>query len=188
MSSGLLLGGFGVDWAGRFDRRWYVWGPAITLFLAAPAFILAFNQPTIPRTVLALMAAHLVLFVFFTPTLAIAQNMVAANMRASSAFAVATVLGLVGIGLGPTLMGFLSDRFARRAFTLGEYATLCPGGTPPADAARTLADSCLNASATGVRQALMAMSLICIWAAAHYFYAARNLRRDLDTHFQPLRP
>jgi hypothetical protein len=34
----------------------------------------------------------------------------------------------------------------------------------------------------------MAMSLICIWAAAHYFYAARNLRRDLDTHFQPLRP
>ena len=188
MSSGLLLGGFGVDWAGRFDKRWYVWGPAITLFLSAPLFILAFNQPTIPGTVLALMAGHVVLFVFFTPTLAIAQNMVAANMRASSAFAVATVLSLVGIGLGPTLMGILSDQFGKRAFPLGDYAAMCPAGTPPADAAATLAASCNQASAIGVRQGLMAMSLICIWAAAHYLYAARNLRRDLDTHFQPLRP
>ena len=25
MTSGLLIGGFGMDWAGRRDRRWYVW-------------------------------------------------------------------------------------------------------------------------------------------------------------------
>jgi hypothetical protein len=48
---------------------------------------------------------HVALFVYYTPTLAIAQNMVAANMRASSAFVAAIVLGLVGTGLGPSLRG-----------------------------------------------------------------------------------
>jgi len=65
------------------------------------------------------MAAHVVLFVYFTPTLAIAQNMVGANMRASSAFTVSLVLGLVGVGIGPTLLGFLSDAFGKAAFAHG---------------------------------------------------------------------
>jgi hypothetical protein len=59
-------------------------------------------------------AAHVVLFVYFTPTLAMAQNMVGANMRASSAFTVSLVLGLVGVGIGPTLLGFLSDASVKR--------------------------------------------------------------------------
>lgn len=188
MAAGLLLGGFGIDRAARRDRRWYVWGPAITQILAAPAFILGFSQPTIPSTVAVLMAGHVVMFVYFTPTLAIAQNMVGPNMRASSAFVVSLVIGLVGIGLGPTLTGFLSDEFASRAFSAGDYSALCPGGVPTADSARTIADACLNASATGLRHALMAMSLLTIWAGIHYLVAARSFRRDLETEFQPVRP
>jgi predicted MFS family arabinose efflux permease len=179
MASGLLLGGFGVDWAGRFDRRWYVWGPAIGLTLAAPAFLVGFNQPTVSAAVVALMAAHVVLFVYFTPTLAIAQNMVGANMRASSAFTVSLVLGLVGVGIGPTLLGLLSDAFARRAFAPGNFNLLCPGGAPPHGGLSALQQVCATASATGIRHAMMAMSLFLIWAAVHYFLAARTLRTDL---------
>jgi predicted MFS family arabinose efflux permease len=179
MASGLALGGFGVDWAGRFDKRWYAWGPAIGLTLAAPAFLVGFDQSTLSAAVVALMAAHVVLFVYFTPTLAMAQNMVGSNMRASSAFTVSLVLGLVGVGVGPTLLGFLSDAFAKAAFAAGNFKLMCPGGAPPHGELSALQQACAAASATGIRQAMMAMSIFLLWAAVHYFLAARTLRADL---------
>lgn len=184
MASGLALGGFGVDWAGRYDRRWCVWGPAIGLALATPLFLLGVTQAGVPATVLVLMAAHVVLFVYYTPTLALAQNMVGASMRASSAFVVSLVLGLVGIGLGPTAIGIMSDLFAQSAFALGDFHGACPGGAPPAGAAADLADACRTASAAGIRHAIMAMSLLFAWASLHYLLASRHLRQDLDTHYQ----
>jgi hypothetical protein len=179
MASGLALGGFGVDWAGRIDRRWYVWGPAIGLTIAAPAFLVGFAQSSLTSAVAVLMVAHLALFVYFTPTLAMAQNMVGANMRASSAFTVSLVLGLIGVGVGPTLLGLLSDVFAKAAFVTGDFKLACPGGPPPHGALTALQQSCAAASATGIRQAMMAMSVFLLWAAVHYFLAARTLRADL---------
>jgi predicted MFS family arabinose efflux permease len=185
MASGLLLGGFGVDWAGRSDQRWYVWGPALGLTLGAPLFLLGFNQPRISSAVLVLIAAHLCMFLYYAPSLALAQNMVGANMRASSAFFVSLVLGLVGIGLGPPIVGFLSDHFAAQAFALGAFPASCPGGTAPAQAPQALVTACSTASAAGIRHALMVMSLLGLWAALHYLLAARDLRRDLATRYQP---
>jgi predicted MFS family arabinose efflux permease len=182
MASGLLLGGFGVDWATRFDRRWFVWAPALGLLLATPLFILGFTSGSLQTTVIILICAHVSMFVFYSPTLAIAQNMVGANMRASSAFVMSgLVLGLVGIGVGPTLVGFLSDRFGSHVFPA--YMASCPGGRAPHGALPALAESCRSAGATGVRQALMVMALLCLWSAVHYLLAARTLRRDLDTHY-----
>jgi hypothetical protein len=174
-----------VDWAGRSDKRWYVWGPALGLTLAAPLFLLGFNQSSIPAAVVVLIAAHVCMFLYYAPSLALAQNMVGANMRASSAFVVSLVLGLVGIGLGPTIVGFLSSHFAARAFTLGAFQAACPGETAPVGASHALAAACSAASAAGIRHALMVMSLFGLWAALHYFLAARSLRRDLETRYQP---
>jgi predicted MFS family arabinose efflux permease len=184
MASGLALGGFGVDWAGRFDKRWYTWGPALGLMLATPAFLLGFNQATIPATIAVLMAAHIALFVYWTPTLATAQNMVGPSMRASSYFVVWLMLSLVGIGLGPTLSGFVSDAFARGVFTLGNYASSCPGGRAVAGATQELIQSCAQASAIGLRRALTTMSLTFVWASLHYFLAARTLREDLENRYE----
>ncbi len=185
MASGLLLGGFGVDWAGRSDKRWYVWGPALGLTLAAPLFLLGFIQSVIATAVVILIAAHVCMFLYYAPSLALAQNMVGANMRASSAFVVSLVLGLVGIGLGPTIVGFLSDRFAARSFAPGSFAISCPGGVAPAGSPNPLATACSAASAAGIRHALMVMSLLGLWAALHYLLAARDLRRDLETRYRP---
>jgi hypothetical protein len=111
--------------------------------------------------------------------------MVGASMRASSAFVVSLVLGLVGIGLGPTVVGLLSDAYAKSAF-VGNYITSCPGGRPPPGAAEALVQACGNASAVGIRHALMTMSLLFVWAGVHYFLASRTLQRDLEIHYDPL--
>ncbi len=185
MATGLALGGFGMDFLGRFDRRWYVWGPAIGMLLTTPLFILGFMQADLLPMILILIAGHVTMFVYYTPTLGMAQNMVGANMRGSSAFVVSLVLGLVGVGLGPTLVGFLSDFFAQQAFHLGDYKTMCPGGAGLASGGPVLAGACKVASATGVRHAVMAVALVCIWAALHFVLASRSLRKDLDTHYAP---
>jgi len=185
MASGMVLGGFGTERAAQSDRRWYVWGPAIGLVLAAPLFFTGLAQSTVTAAVSVLLLGHVALFVYWTPTLALAQNMVGANMRASSSFVVSLVIGLVGIGLGPTLMGILSDALARTAFPLGNFATACPGGVAPPNAGSFMVEACATASAAGVRHAIMAMSLVFLWAGIHYFLAARTLRNDLDTYYTP---
>jgi len=45
--------------------------------------------------------------------------------------------------------------------------------------------SCAGAQATGLRHALMLMSLTCVWAAVHYWLASRTLRNDLATLYVP---
>jgi predicted MFS family arabinose efflux permease len=185
MASGLAIGGFGMDWAGKFDRRWYVWGPAIGLALATPLFFVGFAQGAILPMMLVLIAGHVALFVYYTPTLGMAQNMVGPTMRGSSAFVVSLVLGLVGVGLGPTLVGFLSDFFAQQAFGAGDYAALCPGGAAAPGAAAGLDLACKTASGAGIKHAVMAASLLFVWGAVHYLLASRRLRQDLDTHYDP---
>jgi len=183
MASGLALGGFGMDWASKFDRRWYAWGPAIGLVLTAPLFVLAVTQPSLRQCVPLLLAGHVTLFVYYTPTLAMGQNMVGASMRASSAFVISLVLGLVGIGLGPTLIGILSDILAGSAFG-GDYGALCPGGSAPAGSAAALVARCSDASAAGITRSIVAVSLLFAWAALHYLLASRHLVADLDRRYE----
>ena len=184
MASGLALGGFGVDWGAKFDRRWFVWGPAIGQLLATPLFFIGANQASIPMAVFVLGLGHVALFVYYTPTLALAQNMVGANMRASSALVTSVVLGLVGIGLGPTLIGVLNDIFTQKAFSVGDFVQLCPGGRAPPGAAEAITSACSTAAGQGIRHAIMAMSLLFAGSALFFVLASFNLRKDLDTLYE----
>ena len=183
MASGLTLGGFGVSYLSDRDRRWYVWAPAIALALTTPLLLLGITRSTINQAIWLILAGHITLFVYFTPTLALAQNMVGANMRASASFVINIVFGLIGVGLGPTLIGKLSDLMAHHAFGAGGFDILCPGGLATAGADETLATACRAASGAGVMQALSAFSVLFIWAGLHFLLAARNLERDLDRHY-----
>ncbi len=177
----MALGGFGMDWLAKRDRRWYVWGPAIGLVLTTPLFILGFMQADVTAMIFILIAAHVTMFVYYTPTLGLAANMVGASMRGTSAWLASLVLGLVGVGLGPTVVGIMSDLFAQNAFGAGDFKAMCPGGQALNPA---MAGACATASAAGVKHAVMAVSLVCIWAAGHFLIASRSLRQDLDTHFE----
>jgi hypothetical protein len=127
--------------------------------------------------------AHVMLFVFLTPSLALAQNMVGANMRASCAFLINVVLGLIGVGFGPTLTGILSDFYAHRAFGAGEFAASCLGAAARSTHDSAILSACQAASSTGIREALATMSLLLVWSSLHYLLASRRLLKDLDTHY-----
>lgn len=156
LSLGTMIGGFGSDWAAKRDRRWSLWVPAIGVTLAAFFYSFGFLNASLPVAIGALALGGMSLFLFYTPTYATAQNLVGPQMRATTVAIVAMCCGLVGSGIGPTWLGFASDRFARIV------------GGP-------------DASAQGLRYALASLTIVFLWSAVHYLLAARSLRDDLYT-------
>jgi MFS family permease len=176
---GMPLGGFGFDWLSRRDPRWSLWGPAAALVLAAPLYLGAFASTHPWISMGFIWFANLVLITHYAPTLATVQNLVGPRMRAFTAALVATVFGLAGAGLGPTVLGMASDFFASHAFGAVDFIASCPGGRAAAGAPQALDAACRAASSEGLRHALMAVQIFFIWAAVHYLLAARTLNADL---------
>jgi MFS family permease len=176
---GMLVGGFGFDRLSRRDPRWAMWGPAIALLACIPLYLATFLSPDIHVSLAFVFAGNLVLAATMAPSTATMQNMTGPRMRATVAAIAALAVGVLGAGLGPTVAGMLSDRFAALAFASGHFIARCPGGRAPGAPGSALDNACLAASTTGLRHALISMLAVFAWAAVHYLLAARRLHDDL---------
>ena len=183
---GVLAGGLISDRAGRGDRRWYAWAPAIGTAVGAPLYMVAFLLPSWQASVAVLFVTGAFVYTYLGPSFGVMHNMVSPRMRATATALLFLIINLIGLGLGPTVVGLLSDAFAAHAFHAYDpvghaaFKALCPGGRAAARAAPALGLACRHASATGVRWAIVAGAAVYLWAAAHYALAARTLRRDLE--------
>jgi MFS family permease len=171
-SISMLGGGLLAEALGRRDARFYAWTPGLGALLAAPLYILSFQQGSWPAAVALLMATGLFQYAYLPAMSGVTQNLMEPRMRATAAALVGIMTNLVGAGLAPTIVGALSDRFAAHAFG-GGFASACKGPAATHGA-------CMTASATGLTWAFTAFALVYLWAALHFALAARTLRRDLD--------
>ena len=90
---------------------------------------------------------------YLGPTFAITQSMVPPRWRAQASSVLLLVLNLIGLGLGPQFVGWLSDLLEPR------YGV------------------------ESLRYALLwTVSLGALWSAFHYLLGARDLREDLRAH------
>ena len=176
---GLLVGALSSDWLAQKDKRWSAWIASVGLFCAPIVYYFAFRMDSLASATIVLTAAAAVLLLFYGPTLGMIQNLLEPKMRASGMALFSTFYTLVGAGCGPTLVGFLSDRFTQRAFGEQDFVASCPGGVAPKGSAQALIDACANASATGIQQALTAVVCSAFVACFCYFMASRTLREDL---------
>jgi MFS family permease len=176
---GLLVGALSSDWLAQKDKRWSAWIASGGLFFAPIVYYFAFRMESLAGASVVLTAAAAVLLLFYGPTLGMIQNLLEPKMRATGMALFSTFYTLVGAGLGPTIVGFLSDRFAQRAFGAENFLASCPGGVAPKGSAQALIDACTNASATGIQQALTTAVCSAFIACFCYFMASRTLREDL---------
>jgi predicted MFS family arabinose efflux permease len=105
---GGLLWGWAVDAAGKRDRRWYMWLPSIATMIAMPfsyAFILWPTENAIWFQVFASFFGNS----YAGATFAMVQGLAKPHMRAMAAASVLFVMNLGGLGLGPTIIGFMND-------------------------------------------------------------------------------
>jgi predicted MFS family arabinose efflux permease len=175
LSIGLLLGAFGTDRASLRDVRWWVYGPAIALVLTPICFSIGFNRPELSVAATLIGFGCLGAMIHYGPTVGLIQNLTPVNMRASTAAVFAMLYALVGTGVGPTFVGFASDRLASTAFGGAQYIELCrPGQTAP-----ELAAACAHASRIGLVKALSMVVFAYGVAAIFYWAASRTLKEDL---------
>ena len=114
ISSGLL-----VDRLARRDKRWQLWLPAIGIFLALPTQLAFLLWPSEHRLVvgevdvpfaLVFMGLSAVFASFWiAPSYAAVQNLVPQYWRTQASALMLLAINLLGMGLGPLLVGMLSD-------------------------------------------------------------------------------
>ena len=181
---GTLGGGLLTDRLALRDKRWYVWTPAIGLAIAAPLYVVGYTITPWPLAVAILMVPPMLHYTYLGPSFGVMHNMVTPRMRATATALMFLVLNLVGLGLGPTLTGLASDLYAAHHFTtlLGHaagFVASCPGGRAVLSAEPAVKAACHGASAFGARWAIVTCAGAYLWAAVHYWLAARHLREDL---------
>ena len=149
---GTFSGGYISDYFAKWDRRWYVWVPGVTLAISVPFFVLAFLADD-KYTTLALLIVPLYFnYVYIGPTFAMIQGLAEVRIRAMASAILLFVISLIGLGLGPFLVGVFSD-YLKPVY--GEES---------------------------LRMSLLLTFLFNIWSAVHYYIAGRTLREDLDSN------
>lgn len=171
-SVSFLAGGLLSDWAGRRRAYWYALIPALGSALCAPFYLTAIRGDTWVTAAVFLSFGAMCQYAYIPAAAAITQNMMGPRMRASATAVTGLIYTLVGQGLGPLLVGALSDHFTRRAFA-GDFNLICHLDAGAASVA------CGQAAASGLESALTLWCLLFLWSGVHLALGARTLGRDL---------
>ena len=107
--AGVFAGGWLADRLGRRDRRWYAWLPAIAWLITAPTFVLGFFAPNLWVAWVLLLVPNALNILWLGPIVTAVQHLVPARMRATASASFLLINNLIGLGVGPWLIGRISD-------------------------------------------------------------------------------
>lgn len=108
---GTVAGGYIADHLGARDRRWFLWVPMWGKLIGSPLFILALLAPSAELALMGYFPAIILAAMYLGPSLAITHHLVSPSMRAMSSAVLFFILNILGLGLGPTAVGMISDWF-----------------------------------------------------------------------------
>jgi len=105
-------GGALVAWIGRTDARWRIGVPGICSLLGGPAMLWFLFAPTPTGSLFGLSVMTMLVGVHLGPVFAVFMSVVLPGMRAFTAALALAIGNLISLGLGPLMVGALSDRLA----------------------------------------------------------------------------
>jgi MFS family permease len=147
--AGVLLGGYVAGrWFGE-DERGQMRISAIMVAALVPCFVAFLLLPQKLAALAALVPLIVVMNFFFGPTFALMQRLVPDGMRATTMAVVMLLANLIGMGVGPQVVGILSDQL-----------------TPVF-------------GADALRYSMLMMSSVAFWSALHIWAAGRTVKSDL---------
>jgi len=145
---GVFAGGWLADRLGQADRSWYAKLPAIAWLITAPTFFFGLMSPSAWMAWPLLLIPNALNILWLGPVTTAVQHLVPRHLRSTASASFLLINNFIGLGIGPLLMGALSDVFKERF---------------GADALRYAAVSCLG---------------FYLLAAFLMLLAARRLRQD----------
>jgi MFS family permease len=148
--AGALLGGYVASRWFAGNERGQMQVSALAVAAIVPFFVGFLTLPDKHQALLSLAPLMIVFNIFLGPTYAVMQRLVPDEMRATMMAVVMLLANLIGMGIGPQVVGILSDLLA--PFSRGN----------------------------SLRHAMLAMSFIALWAGYHFWCVGRTVERDLD--------
>ncbi len=149
-ATGAFAGGWLADRGALRDERWLAWVPAYAGIAATPFILLFLLVPDAYLALLCYVPVTLLTAMWTGPTYSAVQGLVSLRMRATASAVLLFMLNFIGFGIGPQLVGILSD----------------------------LLEPVWGSAA--IRYALLFVGLCKAWASLHSFLAAKHLRRELQ--------
>ncbi len=147
---GTFFGGYLTDKLMVRDARWYLWVPALSTIGTLPFSMIVYNVPYATVALSLTFVTSLTFSMFLAPNLALAHSLVGLRMRAMSSAVLFFVLNIIGLGLGPLVVGWVSDLLQP------EYGV------------------------QSIRYSLIIIVCIFnVWCVFHYWMASRTVREDL---------
>ena len=147
---GVVLGGILADKLALRDKRWYMWVPALAGLISVPFIAAVYVVDTAYMALSLSVIPGLLHNVYLGSTIATTHGLVGLRMRALSSAVLFLILNIIGLGLGPLLIGVFSDYLQP---TFGNHS---------------------------LQQAMLyLLAPITAWSTVHFLLAARTLRADL---------
>ncbi len=109
MVPGMLTGGFLADRLGRHDNKWRSYVCALGILIAMPFYFFAYATDSIPLAAVLFSGGSFFINWHHAPGLAIVQTVVRPSTRAFAAAIVYFFSNMIGLALGPLLVGTISD-------------------------------------------------------------------------------
>jgi MFS family permease len=148
--AGVLSGGMLASRWFASDERAQMRMSAAAIASLVPCFVAFLTLPDKYQALVALVPIMVAFNFFLGPTYALLQRLVADEMRATMMALVMLLANLIGFGLGPQIVGILSD----------------------------LLQPVFGADA--LRYAMLSMSFVALWAAAHFWRVGYTVKEDLS--------
>lgn len=144
------------------------WG----FFFSLPLLFVGFLMPDVNTATVLLMIGTAAQLCYFGPAFALLHAAAEPRMRATAIAVVLLMTNLVGYGVGPPLVGAVSDALARNlAMKTPTMLQLCGSNS-------WLDQACRSPNAGGLQWSLAALAIANLWAFYHFIKVSRYAAND----------
>ncbi|MES2045765.1 MAG: MFS transporter [Pseudomonadota bacterium] len=112
MGSGMVISGRVIDRLSQRSRVVYAMGPAASLAIALPFYVAFIWAPGWPLALILLTVTMVLNYFYLSASVALTQEEVRPDQRVLAGALLLLVMNFIGLGLGPTYVGWASDWFA----------------------------------------------------------------------------
>lgn len=151
---GTIVGGQWVDWWSKRrngDIRPSGWAPALAMCAGFPFALIGLQVSSWPVAAAMFAVANVADGIWRGPCFALGQSLSPVHSRALSCSLMLFVVNILGLAMGPTLVGAISSALEAK-----------------------------HGEAEAVRLALSVSSVFIVWAAFHFYMSTRTLRADYE--------
>ncbi len=180
---GTFLGGYLTEMLTPRSQNAVAWIPAVGVLLAIPLYIWGFYSEPGTMQLVIWGAGAMFHYAYLGAQYTIGQGVVSQRSRASAIAILLFIIALIGNGLGPQVVGILSDTFMNMKIQesgMGDVLTNAICRARDLSALTTEQQAvCTAAYGQGLQQSMAATVLFFIPAAVFYVLASLTLKKDL---------